>query len=58
MSESKICYGDYGSKGDDWLATRREELLKQLTARLGNTSRNRLYELMEVERELTLRENQ
>ncbi len=56
MSEP-IEAGDYAGKSDDELVTMREELTDQIEIWLGHEHRREsLRELMEVERELTLRE--
>jgi hypothetical protein len=55
--KKKIAYGDYGSKEDDELVEMREELMDTIEIWLGHEHRREtLHELMEVERELTLRE--
>lgn len=53
-----MVYGEYGGKTDSYLMKRREKLLDILEKTLmEHGQEDRLYELMEVERELTLREN-
>jgi len=54
---SVIHYGDYGSKEDDELVTMREELMDFIEKGKREEFINKFHELLEVERELTLREN-
>ena len=58
MSEkNKIAYGDFGSKEDDELVQMREELMDYLEKDKTEYFIDKLHELQEVERELTLRED-
>jgi len=49
-------YGDYGDKSDQFLAKRHNIIVEKLEGEVED--KEELYELMEIERELTLRENQ
>lgn len=53
-----IHYGDYGNLDDDTLCELREELMDYLEKGRSQLFIHKLHELMEVERELTLREDQ
>ena len=50
-------YGDYGGNSDTFLVKRHTEIVEKLEKLLGD-DKEKLYELMEIERELTLREGQ
>ena len=50
-------YGDYSNKSDDFLIKKRERLMDYLEKDKTQEFIDKLHELQEVERELTLREN-
>lgn len=52
-----IHYGDFDNKEDDELVELREELMDYLEKDKSEEFINKLHELQEVERELTLRED-
>jgi hypothetical protein len=52
------CYGDYQSKSWKWLDNRENKIIDFFRERLERNELDMLYELLEVERELTLREEQ
>ena len=52
-----IHYGDYGSKEDEELIKMREELMDYIEKSKTEAFINKFHELLEVERELTLRED-
>lgn len=54
--EKGIKYGDFGAMEDDELNTKREELMDYLEKDKSEEFIEKLHELQEVERELTLRE--
>ena len=49
-------YGDYGGKSDEFLTKRHNIIVEKLEGEVEN--KEELYELMELERELSLREGQ
>jgi len=51
-----ICYGDYGDKEDDELVEMREEFMDYIEKGMSQEFIDKFHELLEVERELTLRE--
>lgn len=53
-----IKYGDYGSKSDSALNRMREDLMDYIEKGKSQVFIRKFHELMEVERELTLREDQ
>lgn len=55
---AQVHYGDLGAKEDDDLVTMREELMDYLEKGMNKTFIHKLHLLQEVERELTLREDQ
>jgi len=52
-----IHYGDYGNKEDEELIKMREELMDYIEKGKTEVFINKFHELLEVERELTLRED-
>ena len=56
MKKDKMCYGDYSNKTDKWLDKRSVYLYEYFTSFLTDEDITMLEELCEVERELTLRE--
>lgn len=53
-----VHYGDYGNLDDDTLCQLREELMDFIEKGRSQLFIHKFHELMEVERELTLREDQ
>ena len=49
-------YGDYGGKSDKYLLKRYDSLLESIEAEAGSSMMDLVHELLEVQRELTLRE--
>ena len=59
-NKKPMCYGDYQSKSDSWLMKRSDKLSKYFFGHsmITKEEKDMLAEFLEVERELTLREEQ
>lgn len=57
-TKKALCYGDYQSKSDKWLNKQSGVLYFKIKDKLPQDLWHTLDELCEVERELTLREEQ
>jgi hypothetical protein len=55
--EKKMCYGDYSNKSDKWLEKRSSKIYDIMFDNIHSKYIKLIEELMECDRELTLRED-